>query len=156
MARGRGLFFAGRRAIISGVKVNKKGTQAMWIFTNYGFVSAVAHSEKAGVLLVRAREPGVLEKLCERHAIPAKVETTPCADYLYRMEFGRKAFAAVVSDEITRIDYPNFKSSVRAAQPANTSRLHAALMDVWCVMRGLQQETARSLRSRRDANRAAI
>ena len=111
----------------------------MWIFTNYGFVSAVQHNKKKDVLLVRAREPGVLEAFAERHGIKVKVERTPVADYLYRAEFNRDRFAEAVADEARRIDYGNFKNSFRAAVPENTTASHWALMGVWRVMRDLQQ-----------------
>ena len=111
----------------------------MWIFTNYGFVSAVQHNKKKDVLLVRAREPGALEAFAKRHGIKAKVEKTPTADYLYRAEFKKDDFAEAVADEVRRIDYGNFKNSFLAAVPENTTVSHWALMDVWCVMRDLQQ-----------------
>lgn len=117
----------------------------MWIFTNYGFVSAVQYNAKKDTLLVRAREPGVLEAFAERHGIKAKVEKTPKADYLYRSEFKKDDFAKAVADEARRIDYGNFKASFKAAKPENTMESHFALMDVWEVMRTLQLrlETAR-------------
>ena len=117
----------------------------MWIFSNYGFVSAVQHNKKKDVLLVRAREPGVLEAFARRHGIKAKVERTPVADYLYRAEFNKNDFAEAVADEVLRIDYGNFKASFRAAVPENTTASHWALMDVWCVMRDLQQNLAPSI-----------
>jgi len=112
----------------------------MWIFTNFGFVSAVAHNEKKGVLLVRAREPGVLEKLCGRHGVAATVEKTPMADYLYRAEIPQETFASMIADEVKAIDYGNFKNSFKAAKPENTHKSHIALMDVWCVMNRLQDD----------------
>lgn len=114
----------------------------MWIFTNYGFVSAVQHNKKKDVLLVRAREPGALEAFAKRHGLKAKVERTPVADYLYRAEFNKDRFAEAVADEVRRIDYGNFKNSFRAAVPENTTASHWALMDVWRVMRDLQQDLA--------------
>ncbi len=110
----------------------------MWVFTNYGFVSAVQHNAKKDALLVRAREPGVLEQFAERHGIKVKVEKTPKADYLFRAEFKKDDFAKAVADEARRIDYGNFKASFKAAKPENTMESHFALMDVWGVMRTLQ------------------
>lgn len=110
----------------------------MWIFTNYGFVSAVKHNAKKDTLLVRAREPGVLEQFAARHGIEAKVTKTPKADYLYRAEFKKEDFANAVADEARSIDYGNFKASFKAAKPENTFESHFALMDVWDVMRSLQ------------------
>ena len=112
----------------------------MWVFTNYGFVSAVAHRNKKGILFVRAREPEVLEMLCKRNGISATVRKTEDADYLYRAEIPQREFAKAIAGEILRIDYGNFKNSFTAADPKNTHVSHMALMDVWCVMHGLQYE----------------
>lgn len=112
----------------------------MWIFTNFGFVSAVQHREKKETLLVRAREPGVLEHLAARHGLDLKIRTTPHADYLYRAEIAKDVFAAIIADEIGRINYANFKSAFRSPIAKNTHRSHDALMDVWMVMNDLQSD----------------
>jgi hypothetical protein len=114
----------------------------MWIFTNFGFVSAVNHRTKKDTLLVRAREPGVLEALGERHGVNVSVKKTPSADYLYRAEISKRVFAKMISEEIEAIDYPNFKDSFHAAKEENTATSHSALMSVWNVMYGLQRALA--------------
>ena len=110
----------------------------MWIFTNFGFVSAVGHRDDKDMLMVRAREPGVIDELCGRHGVRTAVAKTPDADYLYRAEIDKKTFAKMIAAEIESIDYANFKNSFRAAKPENTRLAHDALMDVWCVMNRLQ------------------
>lgn len=112
----------------------------MWIFTNFGFVSAVAHRDNKDTLLVRAREPGVLEMLARRHNVKTKVVKTKNADYLYRAEFKKNVFSAIIADEVMRITYGNFKNSFRAAKQKNTYISHNALMDVWSIMHGLQRD----------------
>lgn len=112
----------------------------MWIFTRFGFVSAVKHIDKENTLMVRAREPGVLEMLAERHGIKPDVHKTAAADYLYRMDFKQDQFAQIIGDEILDIQYPNFKNAFKAAKPENDTRAHWALMDVWSVMHKLQSD----------------
>ncbi len=114
----------------------------MWIFTNYGFVSAVQHNAKQDAFLVRAREPGVLEEFAKRHKINTVVRETPDADYRYRAEIERTEFAAAVAVEILSIDYGNFKSAFRSLITENTGVTHWALLDVWTVMRDLQEHLA--------------
>jgi len=116
----------------------------MWIFTNYGFVSAVKHNAKDNVLLVRAREPGVLEKLCARHGVATTVKKSLAADYLYRAEIAQDVFADIIAAEVKAIDYGNFKNSFQAAKSENTHASHAALMDVWFIMSQLQDRLVRN------------
>ena len=114
----------------------------MWIFTNFGFVSAVNHRTKKDTLLVRAREPDVLEALGKRHGVNVSVKRTPSADYLYRAEISKRVFAKMMSEEIDAIDYPNFKNSFHAANKENTVPCHSALMSIWGIMYDLQHALA--------------
>ena len=64
----------------------------MWLFTTDGFVSAVAHRNKPGMLLVRARRSEHL-----RAMLPdVQVECTPGADYRFRAEVPRAMWLAKV------------------------------------------------------------
>lgn len=103
----------------------------MWIFTNKGFLSIVAHRAKEDFLLVRAREPGVIEAFWPK----AKVKETPNADYRYRASIEAEFVADVLGAEIfEEIDYDNFKDSI----PAEKQEYHDACMSVWWVMKNLQ------------------
>ncbi len=96
----------------------------MWIFLNDSFVSAVQHRLDPSLLMVRARIRGDLDRLFPGGIV---VET-PRADYRFRVVVKRTDFAKVVAQEISRIDYANFKDSVK-----DRAR-HDAYMDVWSVM----------------------
>jgi hypothetical protein len=106
----------------------------MWIFLSDAFLSIVDHRTKPGVLLVRARLRGDLERVFPG----ARVERTPAADYLYRAEVPRERVASVIADAIRAVDYPNFKGSVR--EPDRLRACH----DVWHVMFDLQAERDRA------------
>jgi hypothetical protein len=97
----------------------------MWIFLSDAFLSIVAHREKPGVLLVRARAPGDISAVFPT----AEVKVTPGADYRYRAEVPAAAVAEVLAARVRDIAYPNFKDTVR--DPAR----HDAYLDVWADMR---------------------
>ena len=107
----------------------------MWIFLNNAFFSIVRHGTKPGDLLVRARLEGDIERV-----FCVAGEHTPHADYAYRAVVSRDAVAEALSGEIREINYSNFKNSVKEADR------HGAYMDVWTVMRDLQERRARSKR----------
>lgn len=80
----------------------------MWVCLSGGFLSIVAHRDKPGVLLVRARRPGDIARV-----FPGVSELrTPRADYLYRAEVTVEAVQEAMAREVAAIAYPNFKSSV--------------------------------------------
>ncbi len=105
----------------------------MWIFTKHGFYSAVQHTDKANVVLVRARFKGDLESLCKTYDITPEVKYTPAADYLYRMEFKKELWSEIVAKEAADIDYPNFKSEVHDGTERDT-----AYMGCWASLRRAQ------------------
>ncbi len=100
----------------------------MWIFTNTGFLSVVAHREKESTLLVRARRTGEIESIFP----DASVYEMENADYHYRAEVSREKVSQVMANQIKNIDYDNFKSSV------SDNNRHDAYMDVWSVMYAYQ------------------
>ena len=105
----------------------------MWVFTKSGFFSAVRHTEKPDVLLVRARFEGDLERFCRTHGlhgIKKTIRETPDADYRFRAEIPCEAFAEALRAEALTIDYPNFKSAVH-----DGTERDAAYMDCWSAMR---------------------
>ncbi len=109
-------------------------TPAMWLFCKSGFFSAVAHLDKPGAILLRARFRGDLERLCAAHGLdPATIAETPEADYRFRMELPRADWARVAAEEAAAIDYPNFKAAVHDGTPRD-----AAYLGAWCALRAGQ------------------
>lgn len=115
----------------------------MWVFTKNGFFSAVAHRDRPGFLLVRARFAGDLERLCKAHDIKPEVRETPDADYRFRMDFDRNTWAWVMEGESECIDYPNFKAAVHDGTPRDE-----AYMGCWSALRRGQEWAAPSRRRR--------
>ena len=107
----------------------------MWLFTNTGFVSAVSNGKD---LMVRARDRQSLEPIAES----AKVEIipTPQNDYPYRVIVSHDFFAKWVAHMGKNITYKNFKSEVAATRGYEFSH---PLMQVWSVMHGVEDVTAR-------------
>ena len=88
----------------------------MWICFSESFLSIVDASDEPGALLVRARRAGDIEAVFPN----AKVTQSIGRDYLYRAQIKREEVSAVLAEQVMKLAYPNFKSSV--ADP----RLHAA------------------------------
>jgi hypothetical protein len=101
---------------------------SMWLFTSEGFASVVAHSEKPDTVLVRARDEGSLLSLVE--STGATLRHTPNNDYPYRIEALREAFSAWLEDQVSNLDYGNYKNHIWSERP----EFGAALHDVWVAM----------------------
>lgn len=102
----------------------------MWLFTSQGMLSIVQDPTAKDVLIVRAREPGVIE-----HFFPlAKVVQRPERDYLYRAMVPRRTVQDVVAEYVIGIDYGNFKDSI----PHNKPNYHNACHRVWQDMAAIQ------------------
>jgi len=112
----------------------------MWIFTNKGFISAVADFNNQGNLLVRARAKSHLSALFPK----AKIEKTPDADYLYRASIPKDEVAVVIAEQIKGIEYTNFKKSIP------DDEYHAACSGVWQVMWRYQGEVEHGGRHTQD------
>lgn len=104
----------------------------MWTFTQHGFASAVAHRDQPDTIIVRFRD----ERDAEAHAKaigvfddPPDVQTTPVADYAYRIEVSRATWAAFISQESASLDYDNFKSMMAHRCPHWGRELH----EIWHV-----------------------
>ena len=100
----------------------------MWIFTSEGFVSVVQHSEKPDTLIVRARDEDSLLSLVE--ATGATLKHTPSNDYPYRIGVLRRAFSSWLADQVSNLDYSNYKAAMGLSRPD----FHSALADVWVAM----------------------
>ena len=100
----------------------------MWIFTPKGFISAVAHRDRPGHLLVRARRAEHLRALFP----DARVQSTPRADYRFRAVVTREQFLGRMLGAMSGIDYDNFKATIPDAE------YHDAATEVWQVMHKIQ------------------
>lgn len=86
----------------------------MWLITNRGLLSVVEDTGNPNLLLVRSRQQGLLEEFLAEARVDAVVFDDDSADYPHRVFLSRVEFAEVVYDQIVRIDYPNFKDSVKS------------------------------------------
>lgn len=101
----------------------------MWLMTTRGFYSVVEHRDDADRLLVRARCKADIDALAD--LVQAEPVWLQHADYAWRIEVTRAAWAEAMQTLVAEIAYPNFKDAV--PDPAH----HDAYMGVWGVMRAL-------------------
>ena len=107
----------------------------MWLFTNQGFYSVVAHREDAETLIVRARDAGDIEAL--RDQIPGiQPFEDASADYRYRAHVSRSEWVAALAQLTSDLDYDNFKSEVARRQGADRARLYG---HIWGELLELQR-----------------
>lgn len=102
----------------------------MWLFTKHGFFSAVQHRGFPGIIHLRARFKGDIERLLDAYGIVHEPTETPDADYRFRVDLAREEFEQIVLGEARDIDYPNFKAAATGSE-----EWHNTLMDVWGVLR---------------------
>ena len=102
----------------------------MWIFSD-GFISVVAHNEKPDTLLVRARDEGSLLSLVE--ATGATLRHTQSNDYPYRIEVLREALSAWLVDQVSNLDYSNYKANAWKTRPGDFA-WENSLHQVWSTM----------------------
>ena len=96
----------------------------MWIGHLEGWLSIVKHRVEPGMLLVRARDAYHIAHLWPH----VYVEHTPTADYQYRAMISADEVADVVADQLTNIQYDNFKGHVA------DKRLKNAFSQIWVTM----------------------
>ncbi len=101
----------------------------MWLCTSNAFLSVVADRDNPDRLLVRARIAGHIERVFPT----AQTFTDTGADYLYRAFIQREVVAQAVAANISKIDYDNFKDSVKDQD------LHSAFSRIWGIMEALQR-----------------
>ncbi len=128
----------------------------MWIFTRYGFFSAVCARQGDGGrhqpvdperVMVRARARGHLEALRERFPDllgASEVLASAGTDYAFRLFATKAAWRETLAQLADDTDYDNFKSAVGALRGHAGARTDAAyehsLHEVWSVMRRLQDK----------------
>lgn len=84
----------------------------MWIILNNSFLSIVQHDKRPSLLMVRARLKGDIERVFPA----AKIHVDQGTDYKYRAFIPRDVVAKAMADQVTGIDYDNFKNSIRDAR----------------------------------------
>lgn len=84
----------------------------MWIFLNDAMLSIVAHRECKETLLVRARLRGDIEAVFP----DVEVWEDRSADYRWRAHVPREDVSRALFERVFKIDYPNFKGSVRDSE----------------------------------------
>jgi len=111
----------------------------MWIFTPFGFFSCVAHREKKGVVIVRARNLVDLRHFAmfivdaSEGEIPnPAVVRTPRADYSCRFEVSSVALGRALDVFVREdLEYDNFKDEVAKTDLTRARLYH----EVWHVLR---------------------
>lgn len=103
----------------------------MWVITNRGLLSVVEDIGDPATLIVRARQEGLLEAMIKDAGLGVGVWQDDFADYPYRAKMTRIDFTDLLYSQVLKIDYPNFKNSVRDA------RLRALLPRVWSILTNL-------------------
>jgi hypothetical protein len=102
----------------------------MWIMLSDSFISVVAlrDNPKGDTLLVRGRIKGDLDRLFPSMA----VAETPDGDYAFRSFLTRTELVHALSEAVGKLDYPNFKESVRDPDR------HDAYLECWEAMQEFQ------------------
>lgn len=123
----------------------------MWLFTKYGFVSAVCARKGDGRygqpldpdrVMVRGRLRSHLEALKKRFPErlgDCEVLESDDTDYAFRLFVGKAAWVQVVAAPAQETNYDNFKSEVQRYQGHAGAAYERSLHDVWSVMRRLQR-----------------
>ena len=114
----------------------------MWVIQNNAFVSIVEHRDDASKLIVRGRFKGDVERFL--NPLPSGLhvveEVTPNADYRFRAVVPREAVAHAMLRGVSKITYPNFKDSIKAAFRKSIA------MRVWSIFNAAQQQRAEPAR----------
>jgi hypothetical protein len=123
----------------------------MWIFTKYGFYSAVCARQNDGghsqsvdraQVMVRARVRRHLDAIKDRFpAFLSECEVKEFAgtDYAFRLFVDKSVWSQVLVGLNTDMDYDNFKSEVARFQGADGRAYERSLHEVWSVMYRLQK-----------------
>lgn len=107
----------------------------MWIFTKYGFYSAVQDEKDSNVIKIRARARDDLVRLIEACELKSHIVETTDTDYAYRIFVGRSDLMRIMLDMVEGLDYTNFKNEVYARQGMPRYNTYH---EVWDVMYRLQ------------------
>jgi hypothetical protein len=124
----------------------------MWLFTKYGFFSAVCARQGDGKhgrpvdpkrIMVRARVRKHLEALSERFPNllgDCEVREFTGSDYAFRIFLDKAVWSQVLVGLNEDLDYDNFKSEVARFQGRDGAAYEHSLHKVWSVMHELQKQ----------------
>ncbi len=122
----------------------------MWLFTRYGFFSAVCARRGDGGqeqpvdterIMIRARDRRHLQALVDRFAEQlgdAEILENTGTDYRFRVFASKSVWMDVVSQLAGETDYDNFKSAVSRHLGTDGADYIHALHSVWSTMYNLQ------------------
>ena len=123
----------------------------MWLFTKYGFFSAVSARAGDGSryqpidperIMIRARSKDHLERLksrCADHLGAAEILESSAGDYAFRFFVEKQVWCQVVSELAAETQYDNFKSEVDRYQGLSGAAYERSLHEVWSIMYRLQE-----------------
>lgn len=101
----------------------------MWLFSETGFVSAVAHRDDKNKFIVRGRDKQSLEPLAK--FARTKIIEGGGTDYPFRVFVSKKKFTEWTLKQIENLEYTNYKSRMYTTRgPEFCDALH----DVWSDM----------------------
>ena len=124
----------------------------MWLFTKYGFFSAVCARQGDGGwnqpvdpdrIMVRARMGSHLDALKERFPdllADCEIMESANTDYAFWIFVPKPVLSEVVAGLVEEMDYDNFKSKVADHQGDAGADYEHSLQRVWLVMSMLQKE----------------
>jgi hypothetical protein len=96
----------------------------MWVMLNDSFLSIVAHRSKRSMLVIRARRAEDISLVFPQ----ARLIEGGGIDYEFRALVKRSVVQRAMAREVERIDYHNFKDSVRDV------RRHDVYLTVWATL----------------------
>jgi len=123
----------------------------MWLFTKYGFFSAVCARQGDGGhgqavdpdrIMVRARSRPHLASLKERFPDligGCEIREFVGTDYAYRIFVDKPVWSQVLVGLSDDLDYDNFKSEVARFQGQDGADYERGLHEVWSVMYRIQK-----------------
>lgn len=123
----------------------------MWLFTKYGFYSAVCARQGDGGhgqpvdpnrIMVRARLRRHLEALKDRFGDlfgGCDIKEFVGTDYAFRIFVDKPVWSQVLVELTEDMDYDNFKSEVARVQGSDGAAYEHSLHEVWSVMHRLQK-----------------
>lgn len=105
----------------------------MWLFTETGFVSVVANSEKKDEMMVRARDKKSLQPFNDEYGV--KILSWKNTDYPFRVLITREQFVDWLVQSGKDLTYSNYKSHVAKTRGHDFAH---PLHDVWATMLQLE------------------
>ena len=109
----------------------------MWVFSQDGFVSAVAHRDEKDTLVVRSRDRESIDAVADYCGV--QVVKHAGSDYPYRAFVNREDYKSWMIRKIDELDYDNYKNRMHDLRDDNFC---SALSNVWLVMTKTEDKEA--------------